>query len=1400
MVGVAAAVGVAHADQVLVHHDASLVSYLPTGSTNVQGIRPLFEQRGVYADGQLRASGVKGWSLAANSVDIGWNRANDSLQDVVLSTGALSQTATDMALPSPGLRWVVGRTYSGVQETSGAAHQDSDGYQGKNWFQTSQPEIVFYDDDSNAGTEEEEDMVLIVYGADRFLGFRRVMDGANPTDTFRGVNGAAGVVVYTEDATSEPDTYSYFDQSANETVFFGFDSDASPCAGQFWKMSDPDGYTIYVGDKTTGSTAITNGYDSGGRITTAYDAVSVQDGRRFTYTYTTLDSVERLTKVLAEVKTGGLWTTTPTGLSEVGMVEYAYYQTGGTTYGDIGNLKLVTVTTPLSDSTTPLSSSLIYLERNTHYRYWTGAFHATSNPGHANTIQYVVEAEGYRQADWSGDSDFDDDPLTFSEASLKSYASTYAEYDSSYRVNESWFNGQCGCSGASNGVYTFEYDSNGSHPGNAGYDEEWKTRTTIANPDGSYRVQYFDETAQALSSVVADGDPGGSPSVWATKIERNDGASTQDATINEMHMPDSTSYTHATGAITTSASAGLVHRFQRTTSGDLQGMLIAILWGEGDTGTKYYSGDQRFADPADTDYEDASSFFNIVKPTVASNSLYTGSTSYDSGYSPKSASGTGYEYTDNNVSYPVDGGGKNTSLTAQSATNTIPNVVTAENGSNSANDNAQVRTDSGLSLLARAEDGIISYRGLDEYGLVESSIQDANTTTLTSASVDVGGLSSTGTPLHLETTHAYDAQGGVDTTTEPSGRIRKSYYSKLADGRLVTLRFPKMTTGGSTTYYGPVSYTVANLAGQAEVSGVIALSGGISTSALTSFITETSSDPIGAVGVGTVERLTVRVYNESGGTMDEVRAYFDIPGSGSGTEGTNYDASFFGYDELGRRTRVVQASGTISRNEFDAIGRQSEQWIGTNDSTFDGGSPSGTDNMVKVSAIAYDGGGVGNGLVTSRTVYVEDSATDSRVTSFEQDVRGRVLVQENPESPHLLHKYNEAGWRTATGTYSTVIASLDSQDPTTYATARIGLTEYNNDSLGRPWKVLGHEVNQSTGALDGKWQVAKHYDTAGRVIQTVGGSGITKNAYDRLGRQTARFMLASADDSVYTDADDVSGDVVLAESQTYYDDETGNVLMTVQIDRLYDDFGGSETAGELDTDTDVSLIDASEVEGRVSITAHWYDSLDRRTDTVRFGTYGGSDFDRDAGGFSSPPARSDTALRSTTVFNDAGTQLNTTDAMGIETRYEYDDAGRAIKAIENYTDGTPGGGTNDDEDRTVVMQYTDGQQTLVRADLSGTDQDTTYTFGTTKGVSAGDSKIASGHLLQKVTYPDSGSGSDVVTYAYNAQGQRVYMKDQSGNVIETDYDDAGREKHRRVTTLAGGVRRRRPPDHNGVRG
>ena len=71
--------------------------------------------------------------------------------------------------------------------------------------------------------------------------------------------------------------------------------------------------------------------------------------------------------------------------------------------------------------------------------------------------------------------------------------------------------------------------------------------------------------------------------------------------------------------------------------------------------------------------------------------------------------------------------------------------------------------------------------------------------------------------------------------------------------------------------------------------------------------------------------------------------------------------------------------------------------------------------------------------------------------------------------------------------------------------------------------------------------------------------------------------------------------------------------MSAVIRRFHDDRGASETKGALDTNADADDLKytAANVEGRIQITASWYDDFGRLTDTVRYGTYAGSDLDRD---------------------------------------------------------------------------------------------------------------------------------------------------------------------------------------------
>lgn len=160
------------------------------------------------------------------------------MENTRLDIGSVELTEVDLSLPATGFSWIIGRSYNGMQKDSGGSHLDSNGYQGRNWFQMSQPEIVLYDDATNT-----KDVIYLVYGADRFLEFNRT--GASSNE-YKGKNGAAGIVQFAAGAAGEPDTFTYTDSVGNQFVFFGFDVDAGSAAGQFWKAIDPAGNTAFV--------------------------------------------------------------------------------------------------------------------------------------------------------------------------------------------------------------------------------------------------------------------------------------------------------------------------------------------------------------------------------------------------------------------------------------------------------------------------------------------------------------------------------------------------------------------------------------------------------------------------------------------------------------------------------------------------------------------------------------------------------------------------------------------------------------------------------------------------------------------------------------------------------------------------------------------------------------------------------------------------------------------------------------------------------------------------------------------------------------------------------------------------------------------------------------------------
>lgn len=1359
--------------QVLEVHSDSLTTY-KVAASRVQLVRPIDRQRAINLEGSVRRGSTFPMAIAGNPFEKAW-RGEAEANGVRLDTGTWSPTEVDLSFPAPGFRWTVGRSYNARQDSSGA--YDSDGYAGTNWFNTSQPEIVLYDDNDNT-----KDLVYLVLGADRYAEFKRTGSSSNE---YKATNGAAGVFIY---AAGTQDTYTLIDTLGTQYAFFGFDTSSARADGQLWTITDLAGNVAYVGSTNatdaTGTDSAKRGWDNSGRILKAVDSAN----RRYSYTYNA-DATPHLSQVKIETKTGGSWETTPTGVVEVGKVDYTYY--GSESYGDAGDLKTVTVTLPLSDSG-------VNEVRVKYFRYWEGTYNSSTNPGYPHAVQLVVDFEGARKYEYL-DSNFDNDILTASTVDLKLYAAAYFEYDSSHQVRDAWFNGQCGCSGAATGAQTYRYETNGSFSGTSGYDTDWKQRTSVDRPDGSWMTQYFDEVGQPLSHLVTDDDPAitspAQPQKWVTYALRD-----ANGAITNVGTPASvTSYTHSSGAIAQSSSAGLIWVYARASSGDTKAYATNLKFKKGTSGSAYY--ERTFSYDAVT--AAASSYVKRI--------LSAGEASFEVANTILEIDEELYVDHDNTSrSTPNEFALESRGLVQEA-------VPTLENGENvTATDSTHYALDA-TTDFAKDHGGHIEYRAYQN-GLVTKVIRDADTG-LSGAGQDFNGVtipsgfSSSGTELHHKTTYAYDAQGRLDTTTLPDGRVTKVYYGVLLDRRLVTIEYPRYVSG-SGTYYGPAEYTVLNHAGKPEVQGVIAISSAGSTAAQTTHIDESDADPITAVDTGSsfgsLAQMRTSIYDEAGTTLEEERVYFLLPSSGAGSDGTNYDPTKYAYDDSGRKRRVKEAHGTITRTVFDARGQTIERWLGTNDYSFAGGEASGTDNMVKVESIVYDDvdsdgdtDDDGNGLVSIRTAYIQDNTTGKRETKYLHDLKGRAVVVINSTAPHILNGFDNLGRVRVTAQYSSS-SGLDAADnPLTLATNRLALSETLYDDRGQMWKTIRHKIDASDGSDDDTLDALSWFNAEGELAKH-DGEQLEKFAHDRLGRQTHHFVLGSDNDTTYAHALTVTGDIVLEERQTTYELD-GSVLMEAAISRLYDDVGSTPNTGALDTnaDSDALVYTAGNVLGRIQITSKWYDAWDRLEDVVQYGT---NDATANVATFTrtslSVPSRSDTALRTTYAYNTDGTLKEITDPKALVTRTEYDALGRRTKTIANYGDGIVGDDGGDD-DQTVVYAYTDGLQVTITADLpSGeTDQVTTYTFGTTKGTSGPDSKIATGHLLKKVQYPDSSDATnDIVAYAYNAQSQEIWKRDQatSGdnadyNIIETDYDDAGRQTARRVTqkrTAADGAVRR----------
>ncbi|WP_439623362.1 RHS repeat-associated core domain-containing protein [Gemmata sp.] len=866
----------------------------------------------------------------------------------------------------------------------------------------------------------------------------------------------------------------------------------------------------------------------------------------------------------------GAWAT-------VRSVEYTYYGSGDAN-GNPGDLKTAVVKDP--------AGSVLNTD---YYRYYK----TTGSGGYAGALKYIVSGPGYDLAAATLGS-----ATGATDVQLAPYAANYFEYDGTGRVTKEVAGGLgCPVCTAGQGELTYAYTTNAT----GGSMNGWATRTVETLPDGTVNTVFTNAFGLVILKAV---QPAGAPAPWIDYYRYDDAGrvvlhAAPSAVTGYTTAYDDLVHYVADNAQYLSDSAGLVtaYTYGSTTTalagapGDVAGYLKQADLRQGETGTAVPQGAWAYYLRAAA----SGIYFHLATDTLYRNENGTGGQT------------TSYAYTF------VTGTNEVVSVTT-----TLPTVTTAQNGSNSVSTVTSVFDDHGRPVWMKDASGFITYVQYDPAtGAVVKTITDADTAqTGTFANLPSGWATPSGGGLHLTTAYEVDAQGRVTKATTPEGRVNYTVYNDAAH----EVRSYQGWNSGTNTPTGPTVVTREDRArGYTETlttTAAPAVSGG---------------RPTGAESVGQVQSLS-RSYVNAFGQVVSADAYFDLGGvtystaANLGTEGVNYYRIRYGYDHYGRKNKVTSPEGTITRTEYDGLGRRVSDWVGTDDTPTTGfWSPTnlaGT-NTVKVAAYEYDGGGVGISNLTKVTE-VPGGGAANRVTQTWYDWRGRaVAVKAGVETtegtaanrPLVYSDYDNLNQVTKVRQYDAdgVTPTVTSGVPQPLSSGLLraqSTTSY--DELGRVYRCDTFSVNPTTGAVStNSLHSDVWYDGRGYAIKTAAPNGLVQKAViDGAGRVTTSYATDGGGDAGYADADDVTGDTVVTQSEAAYDKDGLTLTSTVR-ERFHNASGtgalGSPSGG---------------VGARVSSAGYYYDNAGRLTAAVDVGTNGGTAWTRPG----TVPTRSATAL------------------------------------------------------------------------------------------------------------------------------------------------------------------------------
>ncbi|MEJ7594318.1 MAG: hypothetical protein WKF77_22505 [Planctomycetaceae bacterium] len=1055
----------------------------------------------------------------------------------------------------------------------------------------------------------------------------------------------------------------------------------------------------------------------------------------------------RLESVTLKRKEGaGAW-------ESIERVNYTYYKDTDT-YGAEEDLKTATTETwdgsdwnetgttyyryyielPGSSSSSSSSSSMQSSSSS-------GSVNPPNNPVPVHLLKYVLNPDAFDRL--SADPSVSD-PFTAGDAIVSQYADYYFEYDEQHRVVRESTNG-------GGQVYAFSYQESSF---TNGYNS-WKTKTVETLPDGSMNTVFCNYAGRTMLKTLKSGSD-----EWCHFFEYDSAA-----LITMQASPSAiTGYDQTKADLMNKVSGN--YQYLRDSSGLITtytrhaptGWLTLMSVQEGELGTSAKVREWEYAVAGGTSGSSSSSSAGGNVTWALSKQI-----DYPDAAIQTTKIETTFAYTWYTGTYQV-----------KQKTTTLPVISTDQNGSGTAATRKEYFDEYGNQTWQMDERGFITRVKYDiATGAITQQIQDVDTSVETDA--PAGWTTPSGGGLNLTTDFESDDQGSITQSLGPSHSIdingtattvRRAVWMVHVESE--SGRETRTAVGYATGSAGSYTYTLIN-----PVSITKAHVDGKTTEQIQATRASTSGKllPTDTFAQSSYTRWTTTAYTDCCNIASQ-RTYHTIPASGTGSAGTNYDETVYGYDVMKRRNRTVSPGGTITFNVFNSRGLVTETWVGTDDTGATPTDPSGGgasgNNMVRVTSRVYDGGTAGgDGNVTTQTQYVDASTT--RVTTLGYDFRSRQTTTDGEIDYYEKRTYDNLNRVIKVERFNT-----------TSGGNLIAKSETKFDDRGRVYRTIRYAVDPSTGTVGNSLTDNSWFDASGHTIKQLpaGSSRFTKMAYDSLGRASVRYSGYDLDETSYSEAGSVTDDTIMEQGETTFDNAGNAIQQTVR--QRYHNSAASQL-GALQNPS-------ATPKARVTYTAMYPDALGRTIATANYGTNGGTALSRS----STIPTRSDNVLVTSTVFSSAGNVQSSKDPMAIETRFEQDAVGRETKRIMNYvvsssSSSSSSGGCAPSAETNVTVETAynaDGNVSSITAKNSTTgDQTTQYVYGTTLS----DSFVASSMLKRAEIYPDSVDSSDKIFFEYNRLGETTKITDQGGTVHEFDYDKLGRQTQDRITTLGSGV-------------